>query len=497
MGIQHFDLVVVGSGPAGQKAALGAAKLGKRVAIVDREYQVGGTCLHNGTIPSKAIREAAFHLSATNERRIYGANYAVKHNITMQDLLQRANYVIRTEVEVIHSQMERNNVRMIFGTASFVDAATLRVVGGSETIDISADHILLACGSEPTRPANVPFTPGRVIDSNGLLELDHLPKSLIVIGGGVVGTEYASVMASVGVKVTLVDARPRLLEFLDDEIAENLQFRLRDMGVRLKLGEMLSKIEFVGAREVQATLESGKVLHAETILHCIGRQGATGQLNLAAAGLAADDRGRLKVNEYLQTSVPHIYAAGDIIGFPALAATSMEQGRMAASHMFHELQAPSQPCVPYGIYTIPELSMVGQTEQQLTVAKIPYEVGIARYREIARGQLMADPHGLLKLLFHVESHRLLGVHCIGTGATELIHVGQAILHAGLPIEYFVETVFNYPTLGECYKVAALDGLNRASRKVVLGEEDEAAPTALPTQTAAPMLAAEKPTLRAA
>jgi NAD(P) transhydrogenase len=468
MGIQRFDLAVIGSGPAGQKAALGAAKLGKRVAIIDRHTSIGGTCLHSGTIPSKAIREAAFHLSAINERRIYGASYAAKHDITMQDLLLRAKYVIRTEVEVVRAQMERNGVRMLFGTASFCDPNIIRVVRDSDQIDIHADNILIGCGSEPARPQNVPFTPGRVIDSNGLLELDHLPKSMLVIGGGVIGTEYASVMAAVGVRVTLVDARPRLLEFLDDEIAENLQFRLRDNNVRLKLGEMLAKLDLSNADGVEATLESGKVLRAEVVLHCIGRLGATSELNLAAAGLAADDRGRLKVNEDLQTAVPHIYAAGDVIGFPALAATSMEQGRMAACHMFRELHAPSQPCVPYGIYTIPELSMVGQTEQQLTAAKIPYEVGIARYREIARGQLLADPHGMLKLLFHSQSHRLLGVHCIGTGATELIHTGQAILHAGLPIEYFVETVFNYPTLGECYKVAALDGLNRATRKVVVG-----------------------------
>lgn len=462
-----FDLIVIGSGPAGQKAALAAAKLGKRVALIDRLTTIGGVCIHTGTIPSKAIREAVLHLTGFKEREVYGHSYAVKHDITMSDLLYRSQHVVRTEVDVIRSQMARNGVTMLFGTASFLDPNTIRVaraaddtrLATADAFEVRGEYFLVAVGTEPARPANVPFAPGRVIDSTELLLLKELPKSMIFVGGGVIGAEYACMLAAVGVKVTLVESRPRLLEFVDDELAENLQFRLRDMGVRLRLGESVSHIE-LGENCVEATLASKKRMRAQTLLYTIGRQGATGPLNLAAAGLVADERGRLKVNEFYQTSVPHIYAAGDVIGFPSLAATSMEQGRLAACHMFKQLAEPANPLFPYGIYTIPEISMVGATEQSLTQAGIPYEVGLARYREIARGQLISDPHGLLKLLFHQESRRLLGVHAIGTGATELIHIGQAVMAAGMSIDYFVDSVFNYPTLAECYKVAALDGINR-------------------------------------
>lgn len=455
----YYDLVVIGSGPAGQKAALNAAKTGKTVAVVERVDSIGGVCIHTGTIPSKAIREAVLHLTGLRERAVYGASYAVKHDICMSDLLYRCQQVVRTEVEVIRSQMHRNGVTMMFGSASFVDANTLRVRRGEEAADLRGRNILIAVGTVPARPAEVPFTAGKVIDSNELLDLAELPRSLIIVGGGVIGTEYACMLAAVGVKVTLVESRPRLLEFVDDELAENLQFRLRDMGIRLLLGESVAKIEVVGD-QVEASMASNKKLASQTLMYCIGRQGATEALNLSAAGLSADSRGRMKVNEYFQTSVPHIYAAGDVIGFPALAATAMEQGRLASCHMFQQISQPASPLFPYGIYTIPEISMVGQSEQALTQQNIPFEVGLARYREIARGQLIADPYGILKILFHPESHRILGVHIIGTGATELVHIGQTVMAAGMPIDYFVESVFNYPTLAECYKVAALDGLNR-------------------------------------
>jgi NAD(P) transhydrogenase len=461
MAISHvqYDLVVIGSGPAGQKAALNAAKLGKTVAIIERENTLGGVCIHTGTIPSKAIREAVLHLTGVRERSLYGAGYAVKQDIHMTDLLYRCHHVVRTEVDVIRSQMHRNGVTMMSGLASLVDPHVVRVVHGQEATEIRGEHILIAVGTVPARPPEIPFTPNRVIDSNEFLTLAELPKSMVIVGGGVIGTEYACMMAVVGVRVTLIESRPRLLEFVDDELAENLQFRLRDMGMRLRLGESVAKIEVV-QNHVEATLGSNKKVAGDTLMYCVGRQGATEALNLPAAGLTADNRGRLKVNEFYQTSVPHIYAAGDVIGFPSLASTSMEQGRLASSHMFHQLTQPANPLFPYGIYTIPEISMVGQNEQSLTKENIPYEVGLARYREIARGQLIADPHGILKLLFHPESRRLLGVHAIGTGATELIHIGQTVIAAGMPIDYFVESVFNYPTLAECYKVAALDGMNR-------------------------------------
>ncbi|HEX4056327.1 MAG TPA: Si-specific NAD(P)(+) transhydrogenase [Tepidisphaeraceae bacterium] len=455
----EYDLVVIGSGPAGQKAALNAAKLGKSVAVVERTDGVGGVCIHTGTVPSKAIREAVLHLTGLQERSLYGAGYAVKHDIHMSDLLYRADHVIRTEVDVIRSQMSRNNIAMLFGSASFIDPNTLRVARGEQVLNVRAKNILVAVGTMPARPKEVPFTPGKVIDSNDLLQLSELPHSMIIVGGGVIGTEYACMLAAVGVRITLIESRPRLLEFVDDELAENLQFRLRDMGMRLRLGESVAAIEVVD-NHVQATLASSKKVWADSLMYAIGRQGATESLNLPAAGLSADNRGRLKVNEFFQTSVPHIYAAGDVIGFPALAATSMEQGRLASCHMFHQIANSTSSLFPYGIYTIPEISMVGQSEQQLTHQNIPYEVGLARYREIARGQLISDPNGLLKLLFHAESHRLLGVHAIGTGATELVHIGQTVMAAGMAIDYFVDSVFNYPTLAECYKVAALDGLNR-------------------------------------
>jgi NAD(P) transhydrogenase len=463
----RYDLVVIGSGPAGQKAALNSAKLGKRVAIVERATSVGGVCIHTGTIPSKAMREAVLHLTGLRERALYGDSYAVKQHITMADLLYRCQHVIKSEVDVIRAQMARNNIAMLFGTASFVDPHTLRVTcgeedtQGAEAIEVKTHHVLLAVGTEPARPTNVPFTCGKVIDSNELLDLRDLPKSMIVVGGGVIGSEYGCMLAAVGVHVTLVESRPRLLEFVDNELADSLQFRMRDMGMRLRLGESVSKIELVNDH-VEATLASNKTLRADALMYSIGRQGATDKLNLEAAGLTADNRGRLKVNEFFQTQVEHIYAAGDVIGFPALAATSMEQGRMASCHMFQQPTGDSQAMLfPHGIYTIPEMSMVGQTEQALTEQGIPYDIGIARYREIARGQLISDPQGLLKLLFHPTSRRLLGVHAIGTGATELIHIGQTVMAAGMPIDYFVESIFNYPTLAECYKVAALDGINRA------------------------------------
>jgi NAD(P) transhydrogenase len=471
-----FDLVIIGSGPAGQKAALNSAKIGKRVALIDRKELVGGVCIHTGTIPSKAIREAVLHLTAFNERSVYGSSYAVKHDITMSDLLYRCRHVVRTEVDVIRDQMWRNGVEILFGDASFIDPHTIRINSTRDSMDIRGDHVLIAVGTEPARPANVPFAPGKVIDSNGLLLLEELPRSLIIVGGGVIGVEYTSMLAAAGVKVTLVESRPRLLDFIDEEIGESLQFRLRDMGVRLRLGESVANIEIVDGC-VEAVLGSKKRVRAEALLYTIGRQGATASLNLPAAGLSADERGRLKVNEFYQTNVAHIYAAGDVIGFPALAATSMEQGRLASGHMFHQIVEPANPLFPYGVYTIPEMSMVGGTEQSLTQQGVPYEVGIARYREIARGQLIADTHGMLKLIFHQQSRRLLGVHAIGTGATELIHIGQAVMAAGMSIDYFIESVFNYPTLAECYKVAALDGINRvrpASSTVVEMPETKAA-----------------------
>jgi len=457
--LRHYDLIVIGSGPAGQKAAINAAKIGKRVAVIERLKVVGGVCINTGTIPSKAVREAVLHLTGYRQRFFYGASYSVKRNITMTDLVERSNQIIKREIEIIRVQMERNGVELISGHATFTDSHTISITDNDTTQELTCDVVVLAVGTRPARPDDIPFSPGRVIDSDELLHMDQLPKDLLIVGGGVIGVEYACMLQAVGVRVTLVERCPRLLEFLDGEIGEALHYHMREEGIRLKFGESVSGID-LSNDHVEAHLDSGKILRAKSLLYSIGRQGSTDSLNLKQAGLSADSRGRLTVNEHYQTEVPHIYAVGDVIGFPSLASTSMEQGRLATCHAFG-LEFHSHPQLfPYGIYTIPEISMVGRNEVELTNENIPFEVGIARYREIARGQLIGDTTGLLKLIFHQETRRLLGVHIIGEGATELIHIGQAVMAFEGTIDYFVNNVFNYPTLAECYKVAALDGVNR-------------------------------------
>jgi NAD(P) transhydrogenase len=455
----HYDLVVIGSGPAGQKGAINAAKCGKRVALIEQRDVVGGVCLNTGTIPSKSLREAVLHLTGFQQRAFYGTSYAVKRNITMSDLMFRCDQIIRAEIDVLKAQMDRNKVELLTGRASFIDPHKIRVSRLGVSDEITSDAILVAVGTEPARPEFVPFKRGRIVCSDGLLELEKLPRSMIIVGGGVIGVEYACMMQAVGVHVTLIERRPQILEFLDSEIAEALQFHMRDAGVRMKLNEAVANIKLDGDT-VLACLESGKCIAAECLLYAIGRQGATRQLAIENAGLSTDKRGRLTVNDHYQTEVPHIYAAGDVIGFPALASTSMEQGRLATCHAFG-LDCTSYPQLfPYGIYTIPEISMVGPNESELSEKNIPYEVGISRYREIARGQIIGDHHGMLKLIFHQKDRKLLGVHILGQGATELVHIGQAVIANGGTVNYVVNTVFNYPTLAEAYKVAALDISNR-------------------------------------
>ncbi|MEO7912201.1 MAG: Si-specific NAD(P)(+) transhydrogenase [Roseiflexaceae bacterium] len=460
-----YDLLVIGSGPAGQRAAIQAAKLGKRVAIAERKAVVGGVCINTGTIPSKTLRETVLHLSGYRERGLYGASYTVKQNITMSDLLMRTDHVIRHEIDVARHQLLRNRVELFAAAAAFVDPHTIRLneVIGHGWRDVTAAHIVIATGTAATQDPHIPFDGQRIFISDDILRLEQLPRTLAVVGAGVIGLEYASMFAALGVRVTLIDKRPRLLPFVDAEIIETLAYQLRQNRVTLRLGEEVSGIEPVadehGAR-VKIHLASGKQIITEQALYSIGRSGAIQELNLPAAGLAADARGRLNVNAAYQTDVPHIYAVGDLIGFPSLASTSMEQGRLAACHAFN-IPANSVPeLFPYGIYTIPEISTVGRNEEELTEQGIAYEVGKAQYREIARGQIMGDSTGLLKLIFHAETRALLGVHIIGEGASELIHIGQAVLAFSGPIDYFVNTVFNYPTLAECYKTAAFDGINR-------------------------------------
>jgi len=463
-----YDMLVIGSGPAGQRAAIQAAKLNKRVAIVERKSVIGGVCINTGTIPSKTLREAVLYLSGYRLRGLYGASYAVKQNITMEDLLFRTDHVIRHEIDVTRHQLLRNRIEVFSAEASFVDPHTIRLTdyderGPQGARDVSTARVVIATGTEVTREENIPFDGQRICCSDDIVRLQNLPRTLTVVGAGVIGLEYASIFATLGVRVTLIDKRHRLLPFVDAEIMETLAYHLRENRVTLRLGEEVSGMELitdqVGDR-VKIHLASGKQIVTDAALYSVGRTGATSTLNLEAAGLSADNRGRLAVNGHFQTQAEHIYAVGDVIGFPSLASTSMEQGRLAACHAFN-IKATSVPeLFPYGIYAIPEISTVGRNEEELTEQGVPYEVGKAHYREIARGQIIGDTTGLLKLIFHLDTHELLGVHIIGEGASELIHIGQAVLAFGGTIEYFVNTVFNYPTLAECYKTAAFDGLNR-------------------------------------
>jgi NAD(P) transhydrogenase len=460
-----YDLLVIGSGPAGQRAAIQAAKLDKRVAIIERKVVVGGVCINTGTIPSKTLREAILHLSGYRERGLYGASYTVKQHITMSDLLFRTEHVISHEIDITRSQLLRNRVELIAAEASFVDAHTIRLhdIVGHGQHDVTAANVVIATGTAATKDPHIPFDGQRILVSDDMMRLEQLPRTLAVIGAGVIGLEYASMFAALGVRVTLIDKRARLLSFVDAEIMDTLAYQLRQNRVTLRLGEEVSAVETVNdehGERVKIVLASGKQIIAEKALYSIGRTGATASLNLAAAGINTDNRGRLGVNSVYQTSVPHIYAVGDLIGFPSLASTSMEQGRLAACHAFGVTAKSVPELFPYGIYTIPEISTVGRNEEELTEQGIAYEVGKAQYREIARGQIMGDSTGLLKLIFHAETRVLLGVHIIGEGASELIHIGQAVLSFGGTIDYFVNTVFNYPTLAECYKTAAFDGINR-------------------------------------
>ena len=458
----HYDVLVIGTGPAGQKAAVQSAKLGKKVGIIERKQAVGGVCINTGTIPSKSLREAVLYLSGFHQRTVYGSTYRLKHNITMEDLAFRCQHVITEEILIIQKQMARNQVDLIFGTARFIDPHRLAIEQAHGRVEHTADHIVVAVGSKPSRPTDVPFDGRSIIDTDEWLTVQSLPTTLIIVGGGVIGSEYASIAATMGIKVMLIDQRPRLLEFADHEIIDVLQVQLEEIGVGLHLNERVVHIEKADG-QVIVQLGSGKQLDASMVMYSAGRISATDSLNLDTVGIQPDARGRLRVNEHFQTNVPHIYAVGDVIGFPALASTSMQQGRLAACHAFGLPCDVKTQLLPYGIYTIPEISMVGPTEQELIRDHVPYEVGIARYQEIARGKLIGDDIGMLKLLFNKQTRQLLSVHAIGEGATELIHIGQAVMAHGGKIDYFVDNVFNYPTLAECYMVAALAGLNRLPR----------------------------------
>ena len=461
MGSETYDLIVIGSGPAGQKGAICAAKLRKRVALIDRRVMMGGVCVHTGTIPSKSVREAIFQLTGSAVKTFYGNTYRGNGDVSLHDLSFRVASVVSRETEVIRAQLKRNGIEVFQGMARFADPHTVEVEGEAEKVTLRGENILIACGTRPARSPEIPFDGKRILDTDEFTCIGKLPREIIVVGAGVVGLEYASFMAALGAEVTLIDQRPAILEFVDREIVDALAYHLRQMGTTFRLGEKVTRVGVDPQRDrVFAELESGKKVQGDVLLYSVGRQANGDQLQLDAAGLQPESRGKIKVNDCYQTSVPHIYAAGDIIGFPALASTSMEQGRLASCRMFGAPSEHMPELFPYGIYTIPEISMVGQTEEKLTAAKVPYEVGISKYNELAKSMMLGDETGMLKLLFDRNTRKLLGVHIIGQRATEIVHIGQAVLAHGGSIEYFRDTVFNYPTLAEAYKVAALDGLNK-------------------------------------
>ncbi len=459
-----YDLIVIGSGPSGQRAAIYGAKLGKKVALVEMREVVGGACISTGTIPSKTMREAVLHLSGYNYKSIYGMNYRVKERITMADLAFRVQHVIKTEIDVTEAQLSRNNIEVLVGTASFEDSTHIRVTNSRGSQVYEGKSIIIGTGTKPASSPKVPINGTTIVNSDLILELKNLPKTMIVVGGGVIGVEYTCMFAALGVRVTLIERRPRLLEFADQEIVEALSYHLRDSRVTMRLNEEVESVEEQPDGTVMANLESKKKVQGDALLYAVGRQGNVDELNLQAIGVESDNRGRIPVDKDFRTKCPNVYAVGDVIGFPSLASVSMEQGRVAAARAFGDDTILSNPSFyPYGIWTIPEISFLGKTEEQLTEEDVPYEVGVAYYREIARGQIRGDTTGRLKLIFHRQNHTILGVHIIGEGASELLHIGQAVMALGGRLDYFVDTVFNYPTLAECYKVAAFNGLNRVSK----------------------------------
>jgi NAD(P) transhydrogenase len=461
--MQKFDLIVIGSGPAGQRAAIQGAKCGRSVAVVEQREIVGGACVNTGTIPSKTIREAVLHLSGYQYQGIYGINYHVKEKISIADLGFRVNQVIKTEVDVTQAQLARNGIEVIYARASFLDSTHVRVENARGQADLEAPVILIATGTKPAASSAVPINGRNIINSDQILDMPEIPKTFIVVGGGVIGVEYSCMFAILGSRVILVEKRPRLLEFADQEMVEALSYNLRDHRVTMRLNEEVASVEEAPGGGVVANLKSNKRIAGDALLYAVGRQGNVDELNLAAAGLEADGRGRIAVDDNYRTKVPNIFAAGDVIGFPSLASVSMEQGRIAAARAFGLEIESNRATYPYGIYTIPEISFIGKTEEQLTEEDAPYEVGLAYYRETARGQIRGDTTGRLKLIFHRETRELLGVHIIGEGASELLHIGQAVMILKGTVNYFVDTVFNYPTLAECYKMAAFNGINKLMR----------------------------------
>ncbi|WP_037084501.1 Si-specific NAD(P)(+) transhydrogenase [Neorhizobium vignae] len=494
--MNQYDLIVVGSGPAGRRAAIQAAKLDKKVLVVEQGKRVGGVSVHTGTIPSKTLRETALNLSGWRERGFYGKAYRVKQEISAEDLRRRLLITLDHEVEVLEHQFARNRVQSIRGKATFVTPDTMAIAkDDGDVMHVMGKSILLAVGTKPFRPDYMPFDGKTVLDSDELLEIEQLPRSMVVIGAGVIGIEYATIFSALDAAVTVIDPKPTMLDFIDKEIVEDFTYQLRDRNMKLLLGQKADKVERLPDGKVMVHVDSGRQIVTDMVLFAAGRMGATDTLNLAAAGLEADSRGRLKVNpETFETSVPNIYAAGDVVGFPSLASTSMEQGRVAARVAVGAIAKEPQKYFPYGIYAVPEISTCGLTEEEMKERGIPYECGIARFRETSRGHIMGLDTGLLKLIFSLKTRRLLGVHIVGEGATELVHIGQAVLNLKGTVEYFVENTFNYPTLAEAYKIAGLDAWNRmgeAPKEAVTPQLETVATVKAETATAEKKKAASK------
>jgi NAD(P) transhydrogenase len=459
--VESYEFIVIGSGPAGRRAAVQAAKLGHSVLVIEKGRRVGGVSVHTGTIPSKTLRETVLNLTDWRERGFYGRAYRVKKDITTADLMMRLHKTLDPEVDVLEHQFARNGVETLRGAARFVDAHTIEVTDeeGAER-PVSGERFLIAVGTRPFRPPHVPFDGEHIFDSDDILEIPRLPRSMTVVGAGVIGIEYATIFSALYVPVTLVEPRTELLDFVDQEPISEFIHELRDRGVTMRLGCKVTDVELADNGTL-AVLDGVRRVRADMLLYTAGRMGATASLNLDACGLAADERGRLTVDpDTFQSPVPHIYAAGDVIGFPSLASTSMEQGRIAACHAFGAPAPPAPDYFPYGIYAVPEISTVGMSEHEVQERGIPYECGVARFRETSRGHIMGLEHGMMKMIFSLKTRRLLGVHIVGEGATELIHIGQAVLNLKGTLDYFIENTFNYPTLAGAYKIAALDAWNR-------------------------------------
>lgn len=468
MNSSHFDVVIIGAGPGGEAAAINLAQHGKRVAMIENRSHVGGGCTHSGTIPSKALRHSVRRTIQFNTDPLF-RNIGEPRIFSFQEVLKRAEKTISKQVDIRTDFYAYNRINLIFGHACFVDANTIRVTTTQDAkeVCITADNFVIAVGSHPYRPENVDFTHPRIYCSDSILNMKYTPRSIIVYGAGVIGCEYASIFAGLGVRVDLVNGRDRLLSFLDDEIADALGYEFRRNGVRLRHNEDFHKVE---ATEdyVSLSLKSGKLISANALLWCNGRTGNTKNLGLENIGLEADSRGQLNVDKCFRTDLQHIYAVGDVIGWPSLASVSYDQGRAASLDILEKVSYWDGQYVPTGIYTIPEISSVGKTERELTQSKTPYEVGQAHFRDIARAQITGESLGMLKILFHSDTLEILGIHCFGDQAAEIVHIGQAIMSQpgeANTLKYFTSHTFNYPTMAEAYRVAALDGLNRVRHRI--------------------------------